>query len=269
MNSVSAAATVSVVIPTYHREAQLLEAVASALGQAGVDLEVIVVDDSAEGTARAPLAAIDDARLRYVHRSTPSGGRPARVRNDGARIAGGRFLHFLDDDDLLESGALARLVQALETPPAAGMAFGAIVPFGPDAKDLHHHEQYFARARRIAQRLRGPGRLSACLMFRPAILVNSACMARREAFEAAGGFDPDIAVCEDADLWGRIAQASGYRFVDSPVVRYRTGAPSLMHDLSEDDARLHASYRHMQDKYRRAHGRWNYLHMKLWARFGM
>src|SRR5271170_3403582 len=92
---------VSVIIPTFHREKLVVDAVESALRQEGVTLEVIVLDDSPSGSASKAIEAIDDVRVRYVKREVPSGGRPALVRNEGSRLARGRFLHFLDDDDVL------------------------------------------------------------------------------------------------------------------------------------------------------------------------
>ncbi len=257
---------VSVIIPTFHREAQLLEAIGSALAQDGVALEVIVVDDSAESSARAAVATVTDTRVQYRQHAPPSGGRPARVRNEGARGARGRFLYFLDDDDLLEAGTLAAMVAALDAAPAAGMAFGAIIPFGNDAARLREHQQYYEQARRIARRLRRGWQLAAWMVFRDAILVNSACMARRAAFSAGGGFDTDIPVCEDADLWARMALAGGFVYLDRPVVRYRTGAGSLMHNLAADDEKLHVSYRRIQDKFRRSQGALRAQAMKIWTR---
>ncbi len=257
---------ISIIIPTHHREVQLREAVDSVLRQRDVSFEIIVVDDSAEGSARSAVASIEDPRVQYVLRPEPSRGRPALVRNDGARIARGRYLYFLDDDDLLESGTLAEMSSLLDATPAAGMAFGVVEPFGADESRLADNQTYFKEARRIARRLRRPRELSASLVFRPAILVNSACMARRSAFVAVGGYDAEIPICEDADLWARIAHETGYVFLDKPVVRYRTGAPSLMHNLADEDEKLHRSYRRIQAKYRQAHGHLNFLAQKVWAR---
>jgi GT2 family glycosyltransferase len=257
---------ISVVIPTFRREKQLLEAIDSVLSQQGVTLEVIVVDDSPDGSARSAVETVTDPRVHYIQRPEPSRGRPAQVRNDGGRAAKGRYLHFLDDDDMLEPGALSALSAALDADPKAGMAFGVIVPFGLDEVKLRHHRQYFAAARRKAARLRGARQLSASLLFCPSVLVNSACMCRREAFVAVGGFDTEIAVCEDADFWARIAHATGFVFLDRPIVRYRTGAASMMHNLAENDEKLHVSYRSIQNKYREAHGLLQFLAMKIWAR---
>jgi glycosyltransferase involved in cell wall biosynthesis len=258
--------TVSVIIPTFHRESVLLEAIGSVLRQSGVTLQLIVVDDSGKGTARDAVASVGDARLLYIARQEPSGGRPALVRNEGASIAQGRYLYFLDDDDLMEADTLSVLVAALDAAPSVGMAFGVVEPFGSDAAVLRQERRYFSKTRRIAQRLRSPREMSTRLVFLSSMIINSACMVRRTAFLASGGYDVEIPVCEDAEFWGRIVHAMGYVFVDRPVVRYRTGAPSLMHNLAAHDEKLNISYRRIHNKYRQAHGVLNFLAMKFWAR---
>jgi glycosyltransferase involved in cell wall biosynthesis len=257
---------VSVIIPTYHREQQLLEALRSVLSQSGITFEVIVVDDSADASARSAVASLGDPRIRYLARPEPSKGRPALVRNDGAQLAQGRYLYFLDDDDILEEGTLATMSKALDAAPEAGMAFGVITPFGLDAAILQHNQGYFTEARRVALKLKGRRRLSAYLTFRSAVLVCSAGMARRSAFVQIGGFDPDIPVCEDVELWARIVRANGHVFIDKAVVRYRTGAPSLMHNLVENDEKLRIASHRIHKKYRQTNGLMEFIAMKLWAR---
>jgi glycosyltransferase involved in cell wall biosynthesis len=257
---------VSVIIPTYRRERELLEAINSVLSQSGVAFEIIVVDDSAEGSARDAVASLRDPRISYIVRSEPSNGRPARVRNDGAKLAQGRYLYFLDDDDILEPNVLATLANALDAAPEAGLAFGVVAPFGLDKAGLPHHQQYFTEARRIARKLKGRWQLSAYQTFRGTALVCSAGMARRTAFDAIGGFDIEIPICEDAEFWARIARGRGHVFIDKPVVRYRTGAPSLMNNLAENDEKMRVSAQLIQGKYRRTHGLLDYLAMKIWAR---
>jgi glycosyltransferase involved in cell wall biosynthesis len=257
---------VSVIIPTYRRERELLEAINSVLAQSGIAFEVIVVDDSAEGSARDAVTSLHEPRVRYIARSEPSNGRPARVRNDGANLAVGRYLYFLDDDDILEADALASLAGALDAAPEAGVAFGIVTPFGLNQDVLPHHQKYFAEARRIALKLKGRWQLSAYQTFRGAALVCSAGMTRRSVFDAIGGFDVEIPICEDAEFWARVARGRGHVFVDKSVVRYRTGAPSLMHNLTENDEKMRVSAMMIQGKYRRAHGLVEYLAMKIWAR---
>jgi glycosyltransferase involved in cell wall biosynthesis len=257
---------VSVVITTFNRERLVLQAVESALVQTGVSLEIIVMDDSANGSARSAIESLKNPKVRYERVSGPSNGRPAAGRNEGAKLAVGEYIHFLDDDDLLEQGTLAVLSEALASKPGAGMAFGRVVPFGDNEAILRHQRQYFERATRTARGLRGRMHLTARLLFRESILVNSACMTTRRAFEASGGFDGEIPVCEDVELWARVVRVTDYVFVDRPVLNYRTGEPSIMHSLKESDPKLRISYSRMQQKYRERYGSLEFYALKLASR---
>jgi hypothetical protein len=105
------------------------------------------------------------------------------------------------------------------------------------------------------------------MVYSPPVLVCSACMGKRAAFEAAGGFDPDIPVCEDSELWARLAWDTDFIFLDRSVVQYRTGASSLMHNLAPNDQRLNESYRLIQQKFKRTVGALRALGWKAWVRF--
>lgn len=257
--------TVSVVVPTFRREATVGAAVRSALEQAGVTVEVIVLDDSPEGSARAAIEAIGDARVRYVHRGVPSGGVPALVRNEGLALASGNYVHFLDDDDILESGALAALAGALERKDDAGVAIGVVVPFGDDARVLAEQRAYFAAAAERLRRISGRARLTAAMLFGTTPLINSVCLVRRSCARAIGGYATDVPRCEDVDFYLRAIRRCGYVFVDRPVLRYRTGAPSLMHSLADDSLLVGQSYRAIYARYRREHGALELALMRLLA----
>ena len=74
---------ISVVIATRRRPVSLRQAIDSVLAQRGVHLEVLVIDDCVQASARAAVGAIADPRLRYLRNPHPSSGRPAPVRNFG------------------------------------------------------------------------------------------------------------------------------------------------------------------------------------------
>ena len=256
---------VSVIVPTFRREATLVDAVRSALAQRDVALEVIVLDDSAEGSARAAIHALADPRLRYVHREDPSGGVPALVRNEGLALARGRYLHFLDDDDILEEGALAALSAALERAAGAAVAIGTVVPFGDDEAVLARQRLYFADAAAQLRASSGGTRLVAAMLFGSTPLINSACMVRRDCAGRIGGYATDVPRCEDVDFYLRAIRHGGYVFVDRPVLHYRTGAPSLMHSLADGSSLLRDSYRAIYRRYRAEHGVAELLMLKLLA----
>ncbi|MEU9160098.1 glycosyltransferase family 2 protein [Streptomyces sp. NPDC048424] len=107
--------TVSVVVIAYNDAGLVGEAVSSALAQGPVVAEVIAVNDaSSDGTARVldELAAAHP-RLKVVHRTENSGG-CGTPRNDGIAAASGRYVLFLDSDDVLPPGAADALVRTAE-----------------------------------------------------------------------------------------------------------------------------------------------------------
>ncbi len=257
---------VSIIVPTFRRPAQLAQAIRSALAQEFVTVEVVVLDDSPEGSARSVVEGINHPRVRYVLRETPSGGRPAVVRNEGFTLSKGRYVHFLDDDDRLAPGASAALVGALDHNRRAGVAWGRVVPFGDDPQALGERAAWFERAAELAREAPGRYRTVATILFKGALMVNSACMIRRSCFNTLGGFDPTLRVYEDVDFWMRAIRTFGHMFVDCPILQYRTGASSLIHDLHGDWTPVRECYEQIQRKYRAEHGWWEYAALNLYAR---
>ncbi|MFD7106877.1 glycosyltransferase family 2 protein [Streptomyces celluloflavus] len=129
-------AQVSIVVIAFNDAAHVGAAVRSALAQGDVVGEVIAVNDaSTDGTG----AALDDLartapRLRVIHRTDNSGG-CGTPRNDGLRAATGRFVMFLDSDDVLPEGAVRALLDAAlrqDAPVVAGACVRRELPAGRD-----------------------------------------------------------------------------------------------------------------------------------------
>ncbi len=260
---------ISVVVPTFRRRAQLAEALRSVLSQEGVNIEVLVIDDSPEGSARGVVASMADRRVTYCKRPVASGGNPALVRNDGWPRARGRFVHFLDDDDHVAPGAYRDIVAAFAAHPDRGVVFGRVEPFGDDPKVLERKRRGFAgsaRRARMFQRLGSPLCLVANQLYStPTVLVNSACVIRREHVGALGGYDPQIMVVEDLEFYIRAIRAFGFVYLDRIIARYRTGAPSITHDL-QDDRPIAAAYKAIHAKYRAMYGVAELLALKVLAK---
>jgi CDP-glycerol glycerophosphotransferase len=106
--------TVSIIVPIYNVEQYLRECLDSVLSQTFVDFEVIIVDDGSPDGSRAIADeyAVRDPRFRVVGR--PNGGLGA-ARNTGIRAARGRYLTFVDSDDVLPVDAIRVLVDSAIT----------------------------------------------------------------------------------------------------------------------------------------------------------
>lgn len=111
--------TVSVVIPYYNAERWICQTLQSVYDQAVPDCEIIVVDDGSNDKGSDLIAAkFPDARLIRTSNRGPS-----HARNIGTRIASGRYIQYLDADDLLAPGKLMAQVHLLEQ-SKADVAYG-------------------------------------------------------------------------------------------------------------------------------------------------
>jgi GT2 family glycosyltransferase len=198
---------VSVVIATRNRRDLLAEAIQSVRVQEGVSFEIIVVDDASEDSTWEFLSGQSDVRsFRQEIRAERS-----RARNRGLENARGRYVMFLDDDDLLMPRALMTLAGALDNNPKAIAAAGARL-------DWFVHEKWVRRDShpRIA---RTRDMFDALVFGWSAISGQN--LYRTAAVREVGGYDNDISYTEDRDLWLRISRLGPVVLRPETVMTYR------------------------------------------------
>jgi glycosyltransferase involved in cell wall biosynthesis len=264
---------VSVVIPTFRRPEQLRKAIESALGQNGVTTEVLVVDDSPEGSAQNIVSCLDDERIRYLKNPAPTGGFPSVVRNIGWPLARGRFVHFLDDDDIVPDNHYAAVKAKFLANPRVGVVFGRVEPFG-DAPDvqMNRERRFFDDAgRRAAVCARFGSRLAftASMVFGYTLIVCGAAVMRVDGVRKLGGFDPRIRLGEDVKFFGRAMREFGAAFIDGVALNYHIGNPSMMHAPQLSDIEIQHyrdGVRLMHGKYRAARGSLEFYALKIFSR---
>ncbi len=184
---------ISVVIPTHNRWHLLQRTLAGALAQEGVEVEVIVVDDGSEDETPRRLAELRDPRLIVVRNEQAQG--VARARNRGLEQASGRWIAFLDDDDLWSP---RKLRAQLDAPGAdvAAFVYTAAVFIDTELQVLD------------AQRTPDPATIGDEILLRQVTPGGCANMiALTEIVREIGGFDTGFRVTEDWDLYVRILLA--------------------------------------------------------------
>lgn len=104
---------ISIIVPVFNAAPFLRDCVDSVLAQTFADWELILVDDGSADDSRTVCDgfAARDARIRVVSQRNRG---PAAARNAGVRLAGGRYVMFLDADDRLFDHALATLIAEAE-----------------------------------------------------------------------------------------------------------------------------------------------------------
>ncbi len=204
---------VSVVMPAYNAEAFVADAIDSVLAQDYRPIEVLVVDD---GSTDATAAVVQ----RYgepVRCLSQANAGPAGARNLALEHATGRYIAFLDADDVWHPHKLAVQVPMMEANPAVGIC-GAQVKGFRSVPDLAWEDAPADTAWTPVD--------AADVIIRNRFRT-STVLARAEAVRQAGGFDADIFGPEDWDLWRRITQRwpgmsmrtvlAGYRERDESV----------------------------------------------------
>jgi glycosyltransferase involved in cell wall biosynthesis len=199
---VSSQPEVSIVVPTRDRWHLLSShALPSALGQAGVAVEVIVVDDGSTDGTREELARIHDARLRVL-RNSRSG--VASARNTGIAAAHAPWVAFLDDDDLWSP---EKLRKQLDVVGSRSWVFGAAIVVDETLSPLYALP--LQRPDGLADALRRGNLI-------PAGMSN--VVARTALVRELGGFDEQLSHSADWDLWLKLVDAGPPAVADEVLV---------------------------------------------------
>lgn len=208
---------VSVVVRTHARPAFLRDALASLRGQTYPRLEVVVVEDGAPTAAAVAREAADGLTLRYQATGAPVGR--CRAGNLGLEAARGELVGFLDDDDLLFADHLEVLVAALTASPGHRAAYscGLQVPTRVLSRDplvLEERDPTVYYAQPFDRELLQEQNYIPihCLLFERALIGE------------VGGFDEELEVLEDWDLWLRLATRTDFLYVPKTTCLYRVPA---------------------------------------------
>lgn len=191
------------IIPNFNRDVSLGKAVESVLSQQEAPFELIVVDDASDSPPTALYQRLRQSGHRVL--TQPSRQGPGPCRNRGAREARGRYLAMLDSDDHWLPGKLARQWESLR---GSGRRIGQVVELwyrdGVRVEPLKQH------------RIEGGDLYQRSL--RAVCVSPSSVMLERDLFFEMGGFDPELFVCEDYDLWLRVAAREQFDLVEQPLV---------------------------------------------------
>ncbi len=201
---------VSVIIPTYNRRAALTEAVASVLNQSFRCYELIVVDDGSSDDTAAYLRVLSGfPSVRCLR--IPHCGMPGAVRNRGAAAAAGRYLAFLDSDDLWRHDKLARQTALMR---ASGCA-------------LSHTRELWVRGGAVVSQRKQRHRRAGYVFpeaLRKCIIGPSTAMMSTVLFRHSGGFREDLEIAEDYELWLRLTAQVEVAYLNEPLTVKRGGA---------------------------------------------
>lgn len=196
---------VSVVIPTYNRRDLVLRALESVFGQTYRPMEVIVVDDgSTDGTFEALTQATFPVKVEVLRLPTNQG--PGATRNAGILHASGKYVAFLDSDDVWHTDNLERLVTQMEgsSTPEKTLAFAQVWI-------KREHEVFVAPARAKAS-----DESMADYLFANGGFVSTSAVALPTAVAREVLFNPRMRIHQDWDFYMRLEER-GMQFALVPI----------------------------------------------------
>jgi glycosyltransferase involved in cell wall biosynthesis len=187
--------TVSICIPTYNRKEYLRETLDSILAQTYKDYEIVIVDDgSTDGTGEM----LKEYGFPITYHWQQNSG-DAAARNKLIELARGKYISFIDSDDLLLPDAIERMVKIMEEEN------GDVIVYGSYLRIDEYGNVYGKCKRRLYS-----GRITEHLF--ETILVH-ACgsLFPTKILRESPAFDKSLRICSDYDLWLRLS--TKYRFI--------------------------------------------------------
>lgn len=209
---------VSVIIPTYNRAGLIARSIKSALAQTHRNLEIIVVDDGSTDNTKEVVAAFGGA-IQYFYK--PNSG-PSPTRNLGIQKAKGKYVAFLDSDDLWEPTKIEKQLDHFQKNPGLGMVstnyryIDAQDRVIKDPAAQHGYTVSHSFLRDLLE-IRFP-------------FATPAFMIRKTVFDDIGLFNEQLKISEDLDFLVRLGLKYHVGYIDEVMVSVRMHENHLMRE---------------------------------------
>jgi len=212
---------ISIIMPTYNSAQTIGASIVSATTQSYENIELIIIDDgSTDQTSEiCNNYAKADARIRYIVQDNSG---VSAARNTGIKMANGKFIAFLDSDDLWTQDKIELQMAAAAIRPDAVIVTG-LRRFSGDGPD-----------RELLSETMPPAFNGQQEYMRTILNLNNHEMAvfgtalvKKEHLEIVGFFDESLTTAEDWDLWLRLALRFPFVNIDQPLRLYRKYSNSL------------------------------------------
>jgi len=213
---------VSIVVPTHNRLQFLPATIACVFAQTFADWELLIADDGSDVATRDYLRSLEDfPRVQVLYLS--HSGRPSVARNAALRLARGEYVAFLDSDDLWLPSKLALQIASLRAHPARRWSYTRFALTDAAGNAL---PGFFPLAPALPA-----GWILAKLLSDDTTIALPSVLAERRLLDELGGFDEELTMCEDDELWFRLAARAEIDAVESPLTVVRRHAQHSGDDI--------------------------------------
>jgi len=194
---------ISIIIPVYNRNKPLKRAVNSVLEQSYQKFELIIVDDGSDYDISDVIGIYSDNRIKLI--KIPHSG-VSTARNTGVQHAKYNYIAFLDSDDQWVKTKLEKQIKILSDNPGYDICYTG-------EKWIRNGKVF--KHKKALKKFTGFV-FNKCL--EDCFIGCSSVLLQKKLFEETGGFDPDLTVCEDYDIWLKITARYPVLLIKEPLI---------------------------------------------------
>ncbi len=231
---------VSIIVRTCGRPNVLRECLISLRNQTYKNLEVIVVEDGENKSENMIKEEFSD--LNVIYKATIKKQGRCLVGNLGMQLANGKYLNFLDDDDLFFADHVETLVQALLKHPKYKLAYTTSFESKIEVKSREPKYEYIEESRVLVHN-RPFSRVRLLTMN---LFPIQAVMFEKTIFEKYGGLDEELDNLEDWEMWQRFSTENAFLYVPKTTSLYRV--PAKAENYKERQEELDSYYKKAKEK---------------------
>jgi len=202
-------ALVSVIIPTYNRKKLLKEAIDSVFAQTFKDFEIIVSDDGSTDGTKELIEKAFKGKIIFIKGNHQG---VSHARNEAIKIAKGKYIAFLDDDDWWDEKFLEKTAQDIMKKDVIG-AF------------TNYYKVYSSKVKEIGYKKgKVPPIIDLNWIVRGSFIDPSIVIVDKETIVKAGLFDESLSTAEDWDMWLRMLRFGKFAYIDELLVYKRVNS---------------------------------------------
>lgn len=220
---------ISVIIPTYNCASYISEAVDSVIAQDYSNIEIIVINDGSIDHTLSVLQKYEDKIILINQENVGA----AVARNKGLECARGKYVAFLDADDVWLSHKLGLQVAYLENHPMIGMAYSSWRNWFPDESGRYRLPKNIDCNVPTSTIINHASGWLYNKLLIECLLLTSTVVIRRSLIERVGKFDEKLLRGQDYDYWLRVSRFSEIIKLQAELALYRMHGDGLVRNRSD------------------------------------
>jgi|GEM_PF-922159 len=196
---------VSIIIPFHNRKDWVTESINSVINQTYSNWEIILVDDGSNDKNKIPSEILNNSKITLIIQENKG---PSSARNIGIKNAKGKYIAFLDSDDIFLPKKLEDQIQFMENNPEISLSYTSY--------QYMDENKNFLEINNLASRnAYYPEVIFQCLIATPTVMV------KKEILKDDLMFNETIKIGEDVILWSNILKKYAGKGIDKPLTYVR------------------------------------------------